>query len=197
MPRTPDIDIAARIGLLIPQWTNAARMQALARGLIGLVHREIVAPLLVLERAMNPDESEGILLDWLGQRIGMPRPFVRSSDAEYWGLLGTEPDAGGQLSTAPLYSVRARVEDVEPVGDRTYRLFLKARARRLRGGADRQTLEAVLAILFGNGWLDESVTPMRLVVTPPDGIVYGLAAGPEFARVFPRPAGRPMVLARA
>lgn len=196
MPKTPEIDIASRIDLLIPQWTNATRMQALARNLIGIVQTEIVDPLLVIERAMNPDESEGILLDWIGERIGMPRPFVRSSDAEYFGFEGTGTDAGEPWESAPYYSLQARIEDVEPVGDRVYRLFLKARARRLRGGANRETLEAILAILFGNGYLDESTSPMQLVVATDDDVTYGLASGREFARVFPRPAGRAMTMAK-
>ena len=197
MPRTPDIDIASRIELLIPQYANAARMQALSRRLIKLAQDEIVTPLLALERAMNPDESSGILLDWIGERIGMPRPFVRSSDAEYFGFRGTVAAGGRTWGHAPFWSLRAHTEDVEPVGDATYRSFLKARARRLRGGANRETQEAVLAILFGNGYLDESTDPIRLVVKTENDIIWGLAAGREFHRVIPVPAGRRMNMHRS
>ena len=196
MPQVPQIDIAQRIDLLLPQWADATKFQALVRGLIDVVQTEIVDPLLILERAMNPDESEGILLDWLGQRIGMPRPFVRAADAEYWGMEGTQADVGQPWEHAPHWSFQRGIEDVEPLGDVTYRLLLKARARRLRGGADRETIEAVLAILFGNGYLDETGSPLRCVVVTDDAVLYRLVADSEFARVIPKPTGRAMIMAR-
>ena len=195
-PRFPVIDVPARAELLLPQYADAENLQRLVRELNAVVNDRIVAPLLILERAMNPDESRGIVLDWIGQRLGLPRPSVASADAVYWGFDGTFIAGGRSLSQAPFRTRSSILENLEPLGDRLYRLLLKGRARRLRGGADRETIEAVLGIMFGNGYLDESVSPMQSVVSTTDDLLYSLVNDALFAALVPRPAGRPMTMRR-
>ena len=86
-----------------------------------------------------------------------------------------------------------------PVGDETYRTLLRARARRLRGNADRETVEAVLEILFGdgNGYVDETVTPVTLRVTSENTVVWRLASVTLFELLIPRPAGRQVDIVRS
>ena len=199
-PRFPTIDVASRVDLLIPQYADSTNLQTLARELTDIVDKRIVAPLLIMERAMNPDESEGVLLDWLGQRVGLPRPYINLQTKNYLGLEGTMADVGLPLDQAPYITTQTRIENVEPISDVHYRLMLKGRARRLRGGADRETLEAVLNIVFGNGYLDESVTPMECVVSTSAGspgrliLVVLFTQSAVFERVVPRPAGRAMTI---
>ena len=189
---TPNIDIASNINLLLPQYDCSPRLQALISGCITILQEEIVDPLLVLDHAISTDISEGVLLDFLGTRLGLARPSVRSADAEYFGFDGTAADAGRTWGQAPFFSIRAGIEEVEPVGDMNYRLLLKARARRLRGSASREVIEENLDILFGNGHLDESGTDPVLQVSTSNLELFGLVSGSEFERVIPRPAGQTM-----
>lgn len=198
-PTVPALDLAGRLDVLLPQYGDARRLRSLLTEVIGIVQSEIVDPLVLLDRAFNPDAASGVLLDWLGTRIGMPRPYVRSSDARYFGFGGTEPAGGRTFGQAPFFTTRALIEDVEPVNDQVYRPLIRARARRLRGGANRETLEAILAILWpdGGGFLNESGSVLGLTVNAPDrDLLFELASGSQFERLFPRPGGRAMVLVR-
>ena len=153
---TIDIDIASRVDLLLPQYDRAERLKALLSGIIGIAQSEIVDPLLAMSRAINPDIAEGVLLDWLGLRLGLPRPSVpqviRDDDLAF-GFEGVTRSRG--WNQAPFRSSSALLERVAPIGDNAYANLLKARARRLRGGADRETIEEVAHIVFGNGFLLE------------------------------------------
>ena len=74
-----------------------------------------------------------------------------------------------------------------------------ARARRLRGGADRETIEAVLAVIWpdGDGYVDESGTTVTLRVTAADDTVWALVSGRLFPKLIPRPAGTAMTMVRS
>ena len=193
-----DINVRAVVNLLLEQYNDATRLKALLNGLTGVIQTRLVDPLLVLERALNPDVSEGILLDWIGTRLSLPRPFVAATDAEFFGFDGTSAVGGRTFGQAPFFTTRRGIELVEPVGDVTYRLLLKARARRLRGGANRETIEAVLAILWprGNGYVDETTDPMSLRVEAEANVVWALVTGSLQEKLIPRPAGFPLNFVR-
>ena len=195
-PIFPHINIAERVDLLIPQYSEANRLLRLASNLNDIVEDRVIGFLRVIERAINPDESEGILLDWIGQRLGLPRPNVAGEDNVRLGFEGTFVEGGRSLSQAPFFDRTADIDSLEPIGDEIYRLLLKGRARRLRGGANRETIEAVLTIIFGNGYLDESGTPLECVVTADSDLIYGLVNGRLFETLIPRPAGRAMRMRR-
>ena len=197
---TPTINIAERINLLLPQYDSAVRFRAFLSGVIGILQTEVVDPLLVLDRAVNPDESSGVVLDWIGTRLGFPRPSVRSVDRDFFGFEGTGTDIGRPFNQAPFFSLLTQVEEVGPVGDRRYRLLLKARARRLRGSASREVIEENLGILFGGGYLDETGTDL-VVRIPADAdisirrILAGTSTTPSHQdALIPRPAGRAMTI---
>ncbi len=190
-PKAPSPDLGGRIGLLLPQYDNAAKLKRMIQGMIDMVDEEVAAVLLRLDRGYNDDVSEGAVLDWIGARIGITRPTVPSDSAIYFGFEGTGDNAGRTFDQAPFYDAQRGIEQVEPIGDATYRRILKARARRLRGGANRETIEAILAILFpgGRGYVDESGRPVLLKVAVPDDRYYRLVADVLKERLIPRPAG--------
>ena len=185
--------------VLLVQYDDSPRLRGLVSGIVGVLEVQAINPLRVLERALNPVVSEGILLDWIGARLGLPRPTVASSDAEYFGFHGTEPEGGRTFGQAPFFTTQRGIEQVEPVGDATYRTLILARARRLRGSANRETIEAVLGILFGegNGYINETTDPMSIVVTTQDTIVWRLASDELFELLIPRPVGYQMSIAGA
>ena len=191
--RAPSINVAAHEELLLPQYDGSENLHRLVQELTAVLQERIIDPLLLLERGLNPDESSLILLDWIGQRLGFPRPRVASEDAEYWGFEGTRAAGGRTFGQAPFFSVQRGIEQVEPLGDTRYRVLLKARASRLRGGANRENIEQVLQILFGNGYIDEGQTPIRCVVRSPDAVIRSIVTE-QFDRLIPRPAGTAMEL---
>ena len=194
--RFPTVRLADALGLFLPQYAESSRLQALAAALVQVLEDEVVEPLQRMERAVNPDAAEGILLDWIGTRIGLPRPWVASADARFFGFRGTSASGGRTFGQAPFFTRRRGLELREPIGDATYRILLKGRARRLRGGADRETLEAVLAILFGNGHLDETGAAPVLRAQTDNDVLFALAQGLLFELLFPRPATVTMTLER-
>lgn len=170
---------------LISQYRDAPKLQALVDNLTDIVDSTVADVLHAL--SINPDSVSGILLDWIGSRVGISRPSVASADAEYWGFEGTASDAGKPWNQAPYFTREQGIEQVEPVGDRVYRLLIKARARGLRGGANRETVESVMAILFGNGYVTEGEN--EVVVSTTDEVLYRLVSGRLFDLLIPRPAG--------
>ena len=177
---------------LISQYRDAPRLQALVDNLTDIVDTTVVNVLNAL--TINPDNASGILLDWIGSRVGISRPSVAAADAEYWGFEGTASDAGKPWNQAPFFTREQGIEQVEPVGDRVYRLLIKARARGLRSGANRETVEAVLAILFGNGYVDQREE--TVVVSTTDDVLYRLVSGRLFGLLIPRPAGVGLAIRR-
>ena len=178
-----------RESLLLPQYAGATKFHALVRGIVAVLQGQVVDPLLAMSRGLNHVESEGILLDWIGGRIGLPRPSIPSADFVKFGFDGTMAAGGRTFGQAPFFTVARGVENVEPVGDATYRPLLAGRARRLRGGADRETIEAVLAVIWpdGDGYVDESGATVTLRVTAADDVVWGLVSGRLFAEADPAP----------
>ena len=175
--RFPTIDLPAHESLLIPQYDGATKFHALVRGIVAVMQGQVVDPLLDMSRGLNHVESEGVLLDWLGGRMGIMRPSVPSSDFTKFGFDGTLAAGGRTFGQAPFFTVARGIESVEPIGDVIYRRLLAARARRLRGGADRETIEAVLAVIWpdGDGYVDESVSARD--AAGDGGRRYGVGAG--------------------
>ena len=112
-PFFPVIDLAARRDLILPQYVGAPILRALIDNLIGIATTEISDPLEAMGRGLNPNVSEGVLLDWIGLRLALPRPSVATSDAEFFGFDGTESAGGRTFGQAPFRSVRRGIEDVE------------------------------------------------------------------------------------
>ncbi|MDE2846016.1 MAG: DUF2612 domain-containing protein [Gemmatimonadota bacterium] len=201
MTSFPTVELSARIGLILPQYENSEKLKGLISGVTTILEEQVTNPLQRLDRFPNPDACSGVLLDWIGKCIGLLRPVIPSG--EYLGVLGTEPSGGEVLEDAPTYDPARAVSEVAPLGDDIFRLLLKARARRLRGGANRETIEAVLAILWsdGDGYVDEAAAvssgdPVVLVVTADDDILFRLVDVPVSVNsvtvhnlIIPRPAG--------
>ena len=169
--------LTGHVDLLLEQYADASRLRSLLSGFAALVDADVIDILTELGRGFSPVESEGILLDWIGLRLGLLRPYVRSSDATYFGFAGTMAEGGRTFGQAPFLTRRAFIEDVAPIGDITYRVLLRARARRLRGGSDRKTLLAVLDVLSTRAYAEEDFTTDTVAISmlPVSDPVYNLA----------------------
>ena len=166
VPHFPVLNLAASLDVLLPQYRNSERLKSLLAEMIAVLTGQVGDPIQIVDRGLNPEVSTGVLLDWLGARLGLLRPSVALSDIQWFGFAGTGSDLGLPFNQAPFYNRARGIEAVEPLGDSIYSVLLLARARRLRGGADRETYDAILTILFPDGspYVDDTTDPVEIHV---------------------------------
>ena len=116
--------VTANTGLLISQWAGATRLKALLDVWLAAVNDELVAPLLELDDMRSLDTARGVYLDYLGERLGVERPYVPNTF--YMSTFGFHGHGVGweQGRMAALEHLEAQT----PLFDRDYRRLLKARA---------------------------------------------------------------------
>ena len=132
------------LDLLMTQYQDSPRLKALIGGFLDVLQEELLDPATYLGRALNPNEIDGVWLDYLGARLGFTRPLIAFAQTDFFGFDG----AGLGFDQAPLESALTVYEVKQGVGDNWYRSMLRARARYIRSGVGRDDLEAVLAVLF-------------------------------------------------
>ena len=69
------IDITENQDLLIEQWKLAPRFNALLDGLTSLMQSQLVDPICFIGDQRIIEGAEGVFLDHIGQRLGLPRGF--------------------------------------------------------------------------------------------------------------------------
>ena len=152
-PALLDLDLSSRVDLVIPQYDGSTNFRAVISSIIDIAQDEIVDPLLEMARAMNPNVARDALLDWLGFRLGYRRPRVPAGKDEAFGFDG--PTRARGWNQAPFETIDERFGSIQPIGDVSFSRLLRGRARRLRGGATREDIEAIAITIFGNGYLIE------------------------------------------
>ena len=87
-------DTESKIRLLISQWSGTST-GTLVEGLLRLANEQLVQPLADLERQSDVDTANGLWMDYIGERLGFPRPL-------------TTPDYSDPTLDfgAPVYAVR-------------------------------------------------------------------------------------------
>ncbi len=146
--------------LMVSQWQNAPRLRALLEGYLALFKAELIDQLDHLERQMSLDTAEGVWLDYIGERLGLPRPGKRvdlTIPQQYFGFgSGTTRTS---FDDAPYFSNLGRaMEALEPVVDNWYRSMLRGRGLSLRLGTSVTEFEQILAVVFtGGGYIEESI----------------------------------------
>ncbi len=117
--------ILASTDLLIGQWRNSPRLQAVINIGIESFRDRVEAPRQRLQAMGRIDEAEGVWLDNLGRRYGLMRPWTSE------GNIGDDPrfgfdSAGVGFDQAP-FRGEAENDAVFPLPDGLYREFIKAR----------------------------------------------------------------------
>lgn len=115
------IDLKA---LLIGQWQNSPRMCAIADIIIAIRDNALEA-LDRIELMQAIDHAEGVWLDVIGARMGVPRPAT--TDPSQDTRFGFD-DAGVGFDLAPFRGTTAN-DAVYPLPDAAYRRLLRAAAR--------------------------------------------------------------------
>ena len=147
--------------LLIPQYREATRLHRLIGNFCAILDTFIEQPLNRMAQPINPDVSTGVILDWIGLRLGLIRPRVRSEEFNWLGFEGSEERGFDQ---APFFSLQADIQGSVPINDGNYVRLLKARALFLRSRADRTSIERILNVLFDQGYVIDGSE----ICSPPD-----------------------------
>ena len=178
--------ITASTNLLIAQWANSPHLSALLQVWIDVLREEVGEPLERLQEMLNLDTARGVWLDYLGERLGLPRPWDTRATNDRFGFdvagLGFDQ---GRFSNEPELEARA------PIADTLYRNLIRARAVLLLGAGDAPTFERAIAFIDPEAVVSDLHDMTFRVVTGRRRIIE-LA---ERAQALPRPAGVQMILA--
>jgi len=129
-------------------------------------------------------DAEGVWLDYLGQRIGLPRPLTATGDFFGFG------DAGVGFDQAPFATRSTRHASQAGVADEIYRRLLLARARYITGAADGETVAAILVILYDSGRVEDDGTLVAVLHIPrgADATLHSVVQAVQDS-IIPRPVG--------
>ena len=185
------------LGVLASQYGNAERMRTLLLKIALLLWREIGIHAVMLMRWAEVDSCEGIVLDYLGRRLGMERPFSESQDVEWFGFQGTESDLGATFDMAPFYSLSGHRLAGTVVGDVSYREILRWRARAIVGSPSHGGLRETIGNLR-NVSLSESANTLTVtsgsldvgVETTVWEILSSASYHTQSSQIFPRVSGQ-------
>ena len=114
------------LDLLIGQWRASPTITGLIRIFEGYAREEVEKPLETLALYRTIDGAEGVWLDRLGHRLGMPRPYTTEAGVD--PRLAFEGVTGATGFDQAPFAGNVENEQTFPLGDALYRRFLKARA---------------------------------------------------------------------
>lgn len=143
-------DIAQRISqsaiedLRVSQWDDAARLQALIRGILGVVTTQLIEPLAELETQLRYTTAKGVWLDHVGERVDCERPEVEDTSFARFGF----DAAGVGWGQGPFATTQAALTSRVPLGDEYYRCFVAFCSHTILTDGSRRSLEASLHCSF-------------------------------------------------
>ena len=172
------LDLAA---VLLPQWQNSPRLRAVVTDVVEVLRDDGLDAFAAIERMRNLDDAEGVWLDYLGIRIGLPRPPTNDPTQDPRFGFGT---AGEPFDQAPFRGSQANAA-VFPLPDPVYRRFIRARAITITG--DGTLADFVLAVRT----IDEAatVTDNRDMTITVESVFHDLLSLADEHDALPRGAG--------
>lgn len=114
----------ASADLTIAQWRQSPNLRGIIEIWLGVVRDEIESAIPRIESMGRVDEAQGVWLDYLGERMGLNRPYARHADTS--AEFGFD-DAGIGFDQARVSNIES-LEPRPPIGDALYRRLIKARA---------------------------------------------------------------------
>ena len=137
------VDVRENRRLLIQQWRET-RLDDVVRARLTEAQTKVVEVLRYVEQAASVDTAEGVWLDHVGARLGLPRPYVPAMDLVWFGF----DDAGVSFGMASLRSDLEALTVLAPLGDACYRDLLRARVVLINpdeyGSGSKPLMEAAL-----------------------------------------------------
>ena len=185
-------DLTTLNNLFIEQYGGSTKFIQFVDGMLGIMQDKFIEPLDILNDALDLDNVEGILLDYIGIRLGFTRPTVTAA-GEFFGFDTGQTDNNFGWNQRPFFTSIEVLQTKTPVSDDIYRTLLKARGRFIRSSPTYEDVEAILDILYGEGnWsITESTTGLSFVIRYSSSansvIVSIVEANKQF--LIPRSAG--------
>ena len=139
------IDTHSNTSLLVQQGQQAPRMRALVDALQGVMDDHLVKPLGEMEERLRIDIAEGFWLDFIGERLMLPRPATDIANFASFGFHGSD---GVGFDQGPFATVVAALSTRVPVGDEFYRKLLMMRAEALLADSTVERLSDALGHVF-------------------------------------------------
>ena len=126
--------------LLLPQWQDSPRVRGIVTDILTPLRDSLHDALSRFEAMLDLDSAEGVWLDWIGARIGLPRPATAAfADDAHFGF----DSAGVGFDQAPFAGAPAN-DATSPLADPLYRLLLRARRVALRSdGTTAALIESI------------------------------------------------------
>ena len=205
------INITDNQDLLIEQWKLAPRFNALLDGITSLMQRQMVDPLCDIHDQRVIDNADGVFLDYIGQRLGLPRAYYLQGTAvdpsDFFGYEGV----GESFDQAPFRPAQDFIvpEGSEPQSDGEYREDLRVRGCLINLGASVDDLNTATASMVSGSvtFLDtpagisaiHSVTKDRLDSMIDRGVIQlpagrGLSSSFDISGGVPQPVQRHLVI---
>ena len=158
-------DLTTLNNLFIEQYGSSTKFIQFVDGVLGIMQNKFMGPLDILDEALDLDNVEGILLDYIGIRLGFTRPTVTAA-GEFFGFDTGQTDNNFGWNQRPFFTSIEVLQTKTPVSDDIYRTLLKARGRFIRSSPTYEDVEAILDILYGEGnWsITESTTGLSFVI---------------------------------
>lgn len=174
--------------LLIEQWKQSQRLNALIEGILEIAQIYLVFPLNVLIDRQNIDNEEvvGQWLDDIGTRLGLARPTLSDHDRDK--VFGFSPEDVG-FDQAPFDpGPFARFGSITAVNDAVYRAMLQTRGVQVRNRGGREDAEEQMNQAFqGKFTINDNLdTTFDITLTDVD---TGLVELYQRAKLFPTIAG--------
>ncbi len=164
------IDTAANAELLIQQWRQAPRMRVLTEALLGVIDDHLVKPLSDLEARLRIETADGVWLDGIGERMGLPRP---ATDLGNFAFFGFDGSGGVGFDQGLFATVVEALSPRVPVGDAYYRSLLQMRSELLLADGTVPRLESAASRVFpGTVYNDngDMTATVRTAFQRPDSI---------------------------
>lgn len=143
----------ASIQLLISQWAGATNLRAVVQAFLDVAHEQLEDAFAKIQQNLNLETAEGVWLDYLGERLGLPRPATTSAGA----VFGFD-DSGVGFDQARIRD-QFDLEPLAPIADELYRRLLRARAisllatgtiREVRSAAQKIDPSSIITDQFDN-----------------------------------------------
>ena len=173
--------------VLLGQWQQTTRLRAVIEDGLGSIQTDFHQAVRQISRMNSLDDAEGVWLDRIGLRLGLPRPATTDPTIDI--RFGFDA-AGVGFEQQPFRGVAAN-DSVYPLPDRLYRRFIRARAVAVvSDGTTASLTRAVRHIDPAAAVQDRRNMTIRIVTTERD--LLKLA---DTCRALPRNAGVAFVYA--
>ena len=147
------------IELLISQYRGSENVERVLQIWLDITQKEIYDAVAELQRQVVLDTSEGVWLDRIGNREGLPRPWARDPDA----VFGFD-DSGVGFDVGVMFDVETP-DPLAPIGDPLYRALIKARGWMLLGFGTLDVMERAVRELDAHATVLELNQPVSVTGT--------------------------------